>query len=40
MIIFTNWQIAKASACFEVTEDVHHQAIALRFPCRDNELKG
>jgi hypothetical protein len=24
----------------EVTEDVHHQAIALHFPCRDNELKG
>jgi hypothetical protein len=40
MILFPTRRIAKAGAEFEVTEDVHHQAIALRFPCRDNELKG
>ena len=39
IILFRNLRIS-AGPYFEVTEDVHHQAIALLLPCQDNELKG
>ena len=39
-MILCNHRDFRATTVFEVTEGVHPRAIALRFPCSDNELKG
>jgi len=39
MRLFTIDGFRSAHDLFKVTEGVHHQAIALRLPCHDNNLK-